>query len=388
VLHWLISGSEKTAMDSLVSVLHERAPDIEFVNTEPNPRDCAKRPCDPAPDSAPDSFQTIGGDDLRQWAKMGALAPIDALAVEQRWLDLVPSSVLDSARWNGTLYGVPLNLERDNTLFYNKALFAANGIAPPTSVAAMLEAARAFDAKGVQALSVSASGGWTIADMLFEGILVAEAGPDFVEAYLTGQLKGDAPELQVALTDLAALLDYANPDRGTTGWGDAVKRLCSGEAAMLMMGDFVKGQLEVNGCLTPDEIGYVPLEPPGAPTFVFVGIMFPLAQDARHPRNGAEFLKVVGSEEGQASFNRLKLSVPPRLDADLSGFDYVTVEEAAEYRAPGEHLLLGFPGQSSPAYQEAVQPALQSFADPASPDHKNSNALLTVLRDNYDKIRR
>jgi glucose/mannose transport system substrate-binding protein len=389
IYEWLISGSEKTAMDSLFSLLRERVPGIQVII---NPESHDQRPCyDPCTGTNPmlvDSFQTIGGADLRFWVEKGAPAPIDDLAVEQGWPDVMPKPVLESVRSSGMLYGVPLDLERDNTLFYNKALFTANGIAPPTSLAGALEAAQAFEAKGIKALSVSDSGGWTIASMLFEEILVAEAGPDFVEAYLTGQSKGDAPEVGVAANDLAALLDHANPDRATTGWGDAVKRLCTGEAAMLMMPDFVKGQLEVDGCFAPDQVGYVPLEPPGAPTFVFVGIAFDLTQTAHHPINGAEFLGVVGSKEGQESFNRIKLTVPPRLDVEVSSFDFMTMQETAEFRAAGERFVLGYATQTSSAFQEAVSPALQAFADPASPNHKNVDTLLAVLRDNYDMIHR
>jgi glucose/mannose transport system substrate-binding protein len=391
ILDWLTSGSELAAMDSLRDLLRKRVPHIQFTthSVEDPPLSCYER-CADMP-TMPDSFEGIGGADLLTWAKKGALVPIDALAVEQGWRDVFPEPVLASTRLNGTrlpgtLYGVPLDLERDNTLFYNKALFTANGITPPTSIAGALEAARAFDAKGMKALAVSAAGGWTIASMLFEEILVAEAGPDFVESYLTGRATGDAPEMRAALTDLAALFDYANPDRTTTGWGDAVKRLCAGESAMLMIPDFAKGQLKYEGCFAPDKVGYVPLEPPGAPTFVFVGLAFNLTEAARHPRNGMEFLRVVGSKEGQESFNRIKLTVPPRLDADVSDFDFMTQQETAEYRAPGERLVLGYSAQASSAFQEVVHPALQRFADPASPDYKNVDTVLTVLRDNYDKI--
>ncbi len=153
------------------------------------------------------------------------------------------------------------------------------------------------------------------------------------------------------------------------------------------MPDFVKGQLEVEGCFAPDKVGYVPLEPPGAPTFMFVGLAFNLTQAALHPKNGVEFLKVVGSKEGQESFNRLKLTVTPRFDTDVSDFDFMTRQETTEYRASGEHLVLGYAGQTSSAFQEAVSAALQAFADPANPDHQNVDAVLTVLRNNYDKIR-
>ena len=219
------------AVDSLSRLLRERVPGIFLLadaDLAYGPSSCDLHTC-VAEGRPPDSFQTIGGDDLRAWAGQGALASLDVLAAEEGWPDVMPKAVLDSARANATLYGVPLNLERDNTLFFNKTLFAANGITPPTTIAGILEAAKALDAKGIPALSVSASAGWTIASMLFEEVLVAEAGPEFLEAYLTGRLRGDAPEMRTALTDLAALLQYANPDRASTRWGTAAERLCTDE---------------------------------------------------------------------------------------------------------------------------------------------------------------
>src|SRR5262249_23612979 len=127
--------------------------------------------------------------------------------------------------------------------------------------------------------------------------------------------------------------------------------------------------------------GYVALEPPGAPTFAFVGIAFPLAKDAHHPQSGVQFLEVAASKEGQESFNRLKRTVPPRLDADVSSFDFMTIQETAELR--GERLLPGYAAIPSAPFQEALSPALQSFVDPASPDHKNVSSVLAALRSNY-----
>jgi glucose/mannose transport system substrate-binding protein len=383
-------GRDKMAMDSLLSVLRARMPDIVLTGPQYGATDQPRQGTLSdwiAAGAPPDSFETIGGQDLREWAQTGALAPLDALATEQMWAGAFAAPVLDSARSNGTLFGVPLNVERDNTLFYNKTLFEQNGIPLPTSMAGVLEAAKAFDAKGKKALAVSATGGWTIAPMLFDGILLAEAGPDFHEAYLSGQLEGDAAEMQTALTDLAALLDYANPDRASTGWSAAADRLCGGDAAMLIMPDFAKAQLELDGCLTTHWVGQVALEPAGTPTFAFVGIVFPLAKDALHPQNGREFLKVVGSKEGQASFNKLALTVPARLDVDVSGFDFMTMQETADFRAAGERVVPGYAVKTSTAFQELVSPVLQRFADPASSDHKNVNAVLAVLRDHYGIIR-
>src|SRR5262249_7284611 len=150
-------------------------------------------------------------------------------------------------------------------------------VSPPKTVPELIQSAEILRAKGIEPLSVSASGGWTIALMLFDIILPAEAGADFQQAYLAGDRAADSLEIRTALTDLAKLLDYANDDRTGNGWGDSVVRVCRGQSAMVMIPDFAKYEVEGKDpytsvdCLTPDKIGYVPLEAPNGATFVFDG---------------------------------------------------------------------------------------------------------------------
>jgi glucose/mannose transport system substrate-binding protein len=251
----------------------------------------------------------------------------------------------------------------------------------------VLDVASALSTTGTNALSMTGDG-WAVASMLFDSVLLSEAGPDFYQAYLTGQLAPDAPEVEVALADLAKLVDSANSDLAKVSWLDAVHRLCNGESAMIMMPDFVKAELASVGCLDSATIGYVPLEPAGAPTFDFVGTGFALAQEARDPANGTEFLRTVGSREGQESFNSVEGTVPARIDADLSGLDFVSIAEAMDYRAASERLVLGYACLAPVGFQESVNAALGQFVDRASPDYKNVNAVLVALRSNYVLLER
>src|SRR5262249_7739144 len=154
-------------------------------------------------------------------------------------------------------------------------------------------------------------------------------------------------------------------DRASTKWTDAVARLCSGKAAMIVLPDFVKGELAHDGC-GPDKIGYVPMEPAGTPTFVFVSITFELPNGAPHRDAALQFLQTVGSRAGQDAFNAVKGSIPARIDADPSLFDEISSQTLADFKASGERLVPGYAALTSPSFQTAINVAFKSFVDPAS----------------------
>jgi glucose/mannose transport system substrate-binding protein len=380
---WLTSGREGEAMGALITVFRQRVPDVQFANHVPEPITKEELAASVANGTPPDTFQAVGGTDIRQWVAEGALAPLDGSSMREGWPNAFSQPALGQMSMNGSLYAAPLTLERDNVLFYNKSALTSAGLAPPTTIAEVDAVARTLVASGHSALAVSSRGGWTLPIMAFESVLLAETGPDFYEAYLAGRLTGDAPEVRTALTDVAKLLDSANADRATITWYDAVDRFCRGESAMLLMPDFVKSRLADKGCLDPIRIGYVVLEPARAPTFVFMSMTFILPKDAANPEMATAFLEVAASQEGQRAFNLKYGNLPPRADVDLTGFDFISVAEAADWRNPAEHAVLGYGGSTSSGFQKAVNAAFERFADPASPDHKNVDRMLGVLRDNY-----
>src|SRR5205823_327423 len=131
-----------------------------------------------------------------------------------------------------------------------------------------------LEAAGAAApLEVSAAAGWTITSLLFDNVLVATAGPTFRSSYLSGKEAADANPVRDALLTVAQMMDHANADRASIGFGDAATRLCSGQAAMLFMPSFIESSFIDAGCAS--DIGGVPVEPSGTPSFVSVSIAFP-----------------------------------------------------------------------------------------------------------------
>jgi glucose/mannose transport system substrate-binding protein len=387
VYSWLTAGSERDALDALFSVVESEHPKLAITNAAQDRSEVAQQELVQrmAAGNPPDSFQVVSGSDLVSWIKKGALEPLDTIEGAAKWADVIPAPVLASVSKGGSLYGVPLDIERDNTLFYNKQIFAQQKLALPLDIDQILAVARALQAKGITALSVSASAGWTIASLLFEAVLIAQAGPDYYEAYLGGTKTADTPEVRAALTTVASLMAYAEIDRTSTSWTDAVASLCSGKAAMIIMPDFVKGELAHDGC-GPDTIGYVAMQPAGRPTFVFVSITFELPNGAPHRDAALDFLQTVGSKSGQDAFNAVKGSIPARIDADPSRLDEMGAQTLADFKASGERLVPGYAALTSPSFQAALNPALKNFVDPASDAFEDVDAVILVLSQKYGMI--
>jgi glucose/mannose transport system substrate-binding protein len=241
--------------------------------------------------------------------------------------------------------------------------------------------------QGITPFAVSDRGGWTMASVLFEDVLVAQAGADFYHAYLAGQKAPDAPEIQAALATVGQMLDMSNADAPTTSWSDAVAKVCMGQAAMLLLPDFVNAEFQRVGC-GPAQVGYVPMQMAGESSFVFVSIAFVLPTGAAHPAAAELFLETVGSQQGQLAFCRPNGSIPARTDVNLAmaGYDSVSQQTYADYTAAGEKLVPAYAELTSVTFQAAINTALQAFSDRTNPAYKDAATMVAALKANYAQI--
>jgi glucose/mannose transport system substrate-binding protein len=368
------STTHDAALIALLDVVRKQVPGIEITfqaqGTEP-----------------PDVFLIGGGSDLREWVARGRVAALDELAQSERWQTVFHDTTLAMFTGrDGHLYGVPLVLGRDNTMFFNGDVLGAAGVAPPKTVTDWFAAADALRALGKTPLEVSAVGGWTVASHLFEALVVAEAGPSFYYDYLAGGKTGDAPEIEQALVDLGKMMDYANADRASLAWGPAVEKVCTGEAPMIFLPDFAQGELKQQGC-APGRVGYVAFEPSTTPSFVYTSVGWAMTTDAPHRDMGIEFLKAVASKQGQEGYVPARGGIPARTDIDPTKFDAMTAQSVADLASSTTIKAPAYGQLSSTLFQEAINPVLQQFVDPASPDYQNVPTALAALKNNYGLVR-
>lgn len=325
VFSWWTSGGEAAALDALFDTLTAAQPDIEIVNAAiAGGGGSAARAVlqtrlgggDP-----PDTWQTHhGAEILGQYAEPGFTTGLDSLYREQGWYDLIPPGLVDALSYNGEPQMVLTGVHRGNGFWYNKTLLDGQGITvgDTLSVNQFLSIAADLDAAGIDPLCVGDSGIWASAE-LFENTLVGAIGPEAYLGLWDGTTSFESQEVKDAIAIYSQFLDYQNDDHAALSWDQAVAKVIDGNCAFNSMGDWAFGEFLNAGLEEGVDFGWVS-HPGSDGAFVAVTDGFTLAVGAPNPDATIEWLKAIGSVEGQTAFNQLKGSICARTDCDRGDF--------------------------------------------------------------------
>jgi glucose/mannose transport system substrate-binding protein len=410
IIHWWKQGGEAEAIGALLKGYTDRNPGVKIVDSSVDGSALARaqirsRIKDGSP---PDTFQANGGWDLMAWvlyndhdAGLTQLQELDA----SEWKEQVPPPVLTSVSYKGKIYGVPLNIHRVNTFFYNKDVFDLVGIHVEdlTSLADVFDAAekvkayneaqKEIDKEAPQitpiAMGFKQTQGdmatddtWTLALLFFENILVAHlGGPDYWKLF-TEPKPGD-PDTEIvmaqALDDFRRLVSYSNLNASMLTWNEPLDMVLNGTAAMTIMGDWGKGYANSKHA---DRFGAIPT-PGTAGTFVFTTDTFGLTVGSKNVRDTSNLLSWFGSREGQDVFNPLKGSISARVDSDITNSQYDDMAKQTFYdfthavQVPATSIL------APQTYLDAIGMALAEFATA----RENGNpSLVQHTLDNYADV--
>jgi glucose/mannose transport system substrate-binding protein len=148
-------------------------------------------------------------------------------------------------------------------------------------------------------------------------VLAGSLTPEEYRGLWTGEFSWTDPKVTQALENFKMMLSYANEDHPALTWDGAGEYLISGAGGMMIMGDWTDGWFT-----SKDFTGYGWAPPPGTQG-IFVGLSdsFSLPAEAPNKENALNWLKVVGSKEGQEAFNPQKGSICARTDCDPSLFN-------------------------------------------------------------------
>lgn len=262
---------------------------------------------------------------------------------------LFPELIQDITR-DGHIYSMPVNVHRENTLFYNRRVLAAHHVAVPTTVPEFLAACRKLKAEGVVPVA-TAGQGW-ILRIMFNALAAGQMGGDAYYGYFTGSRRFEVTPFREAVNLFAEVLEnYVNADAGDDGfgWTNAAQALYDGDAAMFLHGDWVKGYLQQLGWSGETDFGEVAA--PGTSDMFLYGVdAFALARGARNEAGARDFLETVASPAGQIAFNRIKGSSPIRADVARAELDLLGRETLAHL----EHARIRMLVRSRPIWEEAV----------------------------------
>jgi glucose/mannose transport system substrate-binding protein len=327
VLHWWTSASERRAADQLRTQLLSAGVPWKDAAIPGGGGMAAVKVLksrllmgDP-----PDVAQLIGSS-LTEWADRGLVLPLNGVAARQKWSQTLFPTVNTLVRYKGDVIAAPMGIHRINTLFYNRRVFERFKLQPPRTWAEFDAVSQQFSAAGIKPLAWSDEP-WQIATV-FESLLLSDAGPAlYLE--LVPQRNSTAwldPRVHQALQRLRGLrgLGKGSAERP---WTDSARELLSGSAAMVIMGDWVNGELMAWGADPKADFGCIAV-PGTAHMHLYSVDTLAMLVNARHPVALQEKMaQTLHSKTVQLDYNRIKGSVPVR--KDLSATQLRTMDACA-----------------------------------------------------------
>ncbi|AGT33537.1 ABC transporter substrate-binding protein [Geobacillus genomosp. 3] len=365
IFSWWTGAGEEDGLKALIKLFQEKYPDIEVENAAvaggAGTNAKAVLASRMQGNDPPSTFQVHGGAELNEgWVAAGKMEPLNDLYEQEGWMDKFPKALIDMVSKDGNIYSVPVNIHRGNVLWYNKKIFADNGLQPPKTFDEFFQVADQLKAKGITPLALGDKEPWT-ATHLFETVLLGTLGAEEYKKLWTGELAFDDPNVKQAVETFKKMLGYINEDHSSRNWQDAAQLVAEGKAAMYVMGDWTKGyfvndlKLKVN-----EDFGYMPT-PNTDGMFMVITDTFGLPKGVKNPDDVKKFLAVLGSVEGQDAFNPLKGSIPARIDADPSKYDEYGKQTMQDFKTAALAPSLAHGSAAAEGFVTKVNQAINIF---------------------------
>jgi len=353
IFSWWAEAGESDALQALIAAHATLHPKVRIFNSAAASRDKGRDQLEDllGGNEPPDIFQEYVHA-LRAVTSQSALRrrPLDDLVDQLGLRQVVFPEILRDVTRDGHVFVMPVNVHRENTLLYNRRLFAKYHLEVPKTLDELLATCRQFKAAGVIPI-VTSHQGW-ILRIMFNSLAIAKLGAIPYRAYFTGQRPLDAAQLRGVIDVFGEILEhYVNADAGDAGfdWINAAQTLSNGDAAMFLHGDWAKGYIAALGGSIETDFGAV--SAPGTSGMFLYGVdAFALASGARNAPAAREFLATVASPEGQVAFNRLKGSSPVRPDVPREKLDEVGRATLADLEQARVRMMV----RSRPQWEEAL----------------------------------
>lgn len=322
VLHWWTSDSERSAVDVLAAKLAEEKLQWRDAAIPGGAGLGASKVLKSMvlAGKAPEATQ-LNGIIFGEWADLGLLLELDDVAIPGDWQHVLFPAVWSLVHNRGHVVAAPLGIHRINNLFYNKKIFDRLGLTPPKTWAEFGLVAEKLKQAGVTPLAQS-SQAWQVAT-LFETLVLAESGPAyyrnlFVDLRAAAFADG---RLAHALKRLREIKKWMPVQIKERPWTEVARQLGDGDAAMVVMGDWVKGELLAWGLTTDRDFGCATV--PGTADYHLYSVdtLAMFAGDYAHQQAQEKLAEIVMSPSTQTTYNLAKGAISVRRYPDVSKMD-------------------------------------------------------------------
>ncbi len=268
----------------------------------------------------PDVMTWFAGNRARFFIDNGQIMDISDVWEEQGWYESYPKGFQAMSTVDDAQYFLPTSWYWW-AVYYRVSIFEELGIEPPTTWDEFLAVNETLKENGYTPIAIGTKYRWTAAAW-FDYLNMRINGPEFHIDLMLGKESYDDPRVAEVFKYWRVLLDngYFLEDAAAYSWSEALEPFIAGDAAMYLMGDFIRDSL-------PDEIEEdlaffrFPIIDPNmpigedAPTDGFF-----IAANSQHPEAAKEFLAYLGSVEYQTYFAEELGRLPTNFDVDRSIF--------------------------------------------------------------------
>ncbi len=393
IFHWWTAPGEREAADAMFEALAAKYPEIEVVE---NPvaggggvshrvvlqgRMAAGIP--------PDTFQTLGGAELKAYVDGDALEPLDDLYAELGYADVIPGPLLNAVSIDGHPYVVPLNMHIQNILYYDMALFEELGLEAPMNFEELIAACEAIKAAypDMSPMALGSTENWGAAFVL-DSIILEVGGPEYYVQLFKGEVDVTTdPVYRESLEKLAQLMQYINPGHSSLTWDQSVSEVVNGNSAMVIMGTWAIGAFEKGGGWKAGvDFGAVTFPQEPERILLFHPDTYGLAKNAPHPEATKKWLEVVASPELQIPTDVIQGGMFARIDIDPTEFPDPIRQEMQQFLRdnPGQ-LILDQHGSIAPAsFSNEYWIVIAAFMAEDDPDIDATIDQVATLFETYD----
>ena len=286
----------------------------------------------------------IDNPDLQQIADTGALAPLTDFGVD---LTGLYPNLVQAGTYKSKVYGIAPGIN-GMALFYNKDMFTAAGLQPPTTWAEITSAAKALTKSGVYGMAFSApateEGSWQFEPWLWG------AGGDLS--------KLDSPEVVKALQFWVDLVKDGSASKSVVQWAqsDLNDQFMAGKVAMQQNGVWNLGAIEKSKI----NFGIVPIPKPdgGAAPGPMGGevLTIPVNSDAAASAAAGQVVNCLLSDKEMAAWATLQAYIPSRQSVAAQAVTADPNMKAFVDAAAAELSRTGPPANLGPNYSKVSQP--------------------------------
>lgn len=384
IFSWWTSGSESDALKTLTDLYSASFPDVKVTNGAvsggggSNATQVLQARI--AGDDLPSSWQSGPGYAQLTYVDAGITGDLTAIYEEEGWKSVTPPDMLEALSKDGRVYGILAGVHRENVIWTNTALFDQAGVTLPRNPSweEFKAAVEKLDAAGIVPVCLGDQQIMT-GVTLIERTLLMNLGVDDMRRLQAGELEWSDPRVAQALNDYLFIFDHVNSDHAALTWDQGVAKMADGECAMNTFGDPAYGELTRRGLEDGKDFSYMTF--PGTDgVFIATGDSFVINGKAEGAALTAQqnWVKVIGSKEGQLAFNKIKGSIPFRTDVDTTQFGQYQQMSAADYKSSQVIPTMAFGQSVPPNIQQAMYDATTQFNN-----DRNTEAFVKAMTTAY-----